>query len=681
MPNFFLKPQKIFDILRGEHKKIIAALSLIFIIVCFGVFVFGVGEARAGLLGSLIDVSFELIAKAIAYVGAFFKSIVSIFFWLASMILELAFGLEEFTDAVIVEIGWKITRDIANMLFVIGLIIIAGATALRIDAYDVKKLLPKLIIAALLINFSLVIAGVVIDFTQVATHFFYDEIETGKGITERVADSLNISKMPQLNVDAEIGEKLTAGISGLILLIFSMFLETILILAASVAIALGAFFLIIRVIILQILLVLAPLAWIMYILPATNHLFQNWWKTFLKWSFFAPIYAFFIYLSITATQRGAFVSFINERMEEIVLASNWKEMMGSALMSFPSMFMQFIIIVGFLFGGVIAANSMSIYGAKGAMGIARGWGKGAGDISKNWAKRKALRAGARPAGWAGRKLAATGNWIEQKKWIGKPGRPTVTSALTKQAGRGFRSIEEKERAAIAKEKEKYKGYTVDNLQRTSKAVDGRGRVAIGQLLAEKKAFKENEKTGYANKEMEQTIKISKRYGMEKDLLKARPELAADKTDSKEEAEKKISQSVSFKLSDLEKVQPESYKVSEADEKDPKRVVRQKVYREVLKKSIISKAKKTTQPSALPKLAASNPNLYIHVQENILKPIYQDKGKLEEFQRERSDMSNFVESDAGKALGVYKKPSSQLTEEQQAKAELEKKFGAVKAWRK
>ncbi|MBU4031126.1 hypothetical protein KJ756_03145, partial [Patescibacteria group bacterium] len=457
MSNFLLK-----------HKKVIISLSLILAVSAFGVFVFSAGEARASWAENAF---FGVVSGVISAIGVVFTSIFSIIFYLASMLLEMAFGLEKFTNISIVKTGWGITRDVANMLFVIGLIIIAGATALKIESYDVKKLLPKLIIAALLINFSLVIGGVIIDFTQTATHFFYEEVTSEMGFTEQLAKLMKISSALSINENADAGEKLAAGAAGVLMLIFTQLASVVFLFLASIAVGIGAFFLIVRMITLWILLILAPMAWAMSVLPATEHLFKKWWAEFLKWSFFAPIYAFFIYLAVEATNSDSLSNIINDEMASIVEATGWKETFWNGLMSSPNVLMQYLAATGFLFGGIIVAQKLGVYGAQGVMDIGKAAQKSAGD----WGKRKALRAGARPAGWAGEKLSAA---AERMGWVG---RASGIKSAARQGGRGFRSLEEKERAAIAEEGKKYDNYTDNNLKSTYKAVDARGKVAIAKI--------------------------------------------------------------------------------------------------------------------------------------------------------------------------------------------------------
>jgi len=56
-----------------------------------------------------------------------------------------------------IEVGWKIFRDLANILIIFSLLYIGIITILnlKLGGYDVKKLLVSLIIAAVFINFSL----------------------------------------------------------------------------------------------------------------------------------------------------------------------------------------------------------------------------------------------------------------------------------------------------------------------------------------------------------------------------------------------------------------------------------------------------------------------------------------------------------------------------------------------
>jgi len=66
------------------------------------------------------------------------------------------------------------------MSFILILLIIAFATILRQESYS-KKLLPKLLIMAVLINFSRTIFGLLIDFSQVIMLTFVNAFSAGGG--------------------------------------------------------------------------------------------------------------------------------------------------------------------------------------------------------------------------------------------------------------------------------------------------------------------------------------------------------------------------------------------------------------------------------------------------------------------------------------------------------------------
>ncbi|GAI30419.1 unnamed protein product, partial [marine sediment metagenome] len=67
-----------------------------------------------------------------------------------------------------------------NMLLVLILVYIAIATILRLAGYETKKLLITFIIVALLVNFSPVICGLIVDASNIVMNFFLSEVTGGK---------------------------------------------------------------------------------------------------------------------------------------------------------------------------------------------------------------------------------------------------------------------------------------------------------------------------------------------------------------------------------------------------------------------------------------------------------------------------------------------------------------------
>src|SRR3989344_9199010 len=101
----------------------------------------------------------------LAFLGGavYFIGKISVFF--GEIIDSLAAFPNFILDLQVITSIWTLVRDFVNIFFILILVIIAFATIFnRPQGYRASELLPKLIIAALLVNFSLVITQTVIEF-------------------------------------------------------------------------------------------------------------------------------------------------------------------------------------------------------------------------------------------------------------------------------------------------------------------------------------------------------------------------------------------------------------------------------------------------------------------------------------------------------------------------------------
>ncbi len=67
---------------------------------------------------------------------------------------------------------WTFTRNLTNIGLIVSLVFIAIATILRIKKYSWENTLWKIIVVALLVNFSLVICGILVDISNFFTTYF-----------------------------------------------------------------------------------------------------------------------------------------------------------------------------------------------------------------------------------------------------------------------------------------------------------------------------------------------------------------------------------------------------------------------------------------------------------------------------------------------------------------------------
>ena len=185
--------------------------------------------------------------------------------------------------------AWSVMRNIANVAFVIALLIIifSQLTSAGITNYGVKKLLPRLIVAAILVNLSYYICAVAVDLSNiigVATQDVFKAIsiqaanttvtdtENWQSITLAVVAGLDVALAGGIAISIASAGGLWATLAGLLpLLIGALFA---LIIAFLVLLA--------RQALIIMLIVISPLAFVAYLLPNTEDLFKKWRDLFMS---------------------------------------------------------------------------------------------------------------------------------------------------------------------------------------------------------------------------------------------------------------------------------------------------------------------------------------------------------------------------------------------------------------
>jgi len=261
--------------------------------------------AAANLLllpGLAFAESYNPIARAIESVATFFlnalldglRLVSGAIAGLASSILNLVLSPNFISwsytgsDNPVVAEGLKITQSFVNMALVLVLVVIAFTTILRLGGYHTKELLRNLIIVALLVNFVPVIAGVIVDASNIIMYYFVggDGISSGNIIVRSILEwSLTLNFLEQKNFvtySSDVTETLA-------IIVFNMVVTFVLFIFA--------FIFTFRYVAIWVLVILAPLAFAAWILPNTKGLWNKWWNQFLQWCFVGATGAFFLYLA------------------------------------------------------------------------------------------------------------------------------------------------------------------------------------------------------------------------------------------------------------------------------------------------------------------------------------------------------------------------------------------------
>lgn len=254
----------------------------------------------------------------------------------------------------IIEIGLNITQSFVNLALVVILVVIALSIALRLGEYGSKKIFAKLIIIALLVNFAPVLVGLIVDASNIVMHYFLDAITEGAtGIGSQVsAFSTGLSKV-LFGIGGDIMSRLGLVMQGIVQIVVNL--------AMAFAFLLFAAIFLFRYIVIWTLVILSPLAFVSWILPATKKFWDMWWNQLIQWSIIGIPIAFFLYLSLNSFSylRSAFVS--NLEMPG----------MEPATVGFLNEIFPFFVIVVFLILGFGIGLQTGAMGASGVISLVK----------------------------------------------------------------------------------------------------------------------------------------------------------------------------------------------------------------------------------------------------------------------------------------------------------------------
>lgn len=188
---------------------------------------------------------------------------------------------------------WERFRDIANALFVVAILIIvfSQATSLGLSSYGVKKLLPRVIAAAILVNISFFLCQIAVDISNIVGVSIHSLFESFYSDNDVDIDAISFSSLITgiLAGGALWGVgAVTFGSYGIAAAMASIlpFLVT-----ALFAVITALVVLIARQVIIILLVALSPLAFVALILPNTQKYFQMWQNTITTMLVMFPLVA------------------------------------------------------------------------------------------------------------------------------------------------------------------------------------------------------------------------------------------------------------------------------------------------------------------------------------------------------------------------------------------------------
>lgn len=346
--------------------------------------------------------------------GWLLSKIASLFAWLmgaAALILDVAVyytvvKMGSFIQNVSgVGVAWRILRDIGNIALIFGFVISGIMVILDTNKYGYgSKMLPMLLVAAVFLNFSLLVSEVIVDagnlfateiFTQIyggnlpgPPKFGGNSPVVNEGISDRVMAVLGLQSI--YNADAnniQNGSSNTASVptvAGNVNISNSPligFMSIILFTVGAFVFFSLAFVLVARFVMLILVMIASPLGFAGLIVPGLNGIAKQWWNQLIDNTITAPVLMLLLYIALAVITDAAFIPCLSQMggsgttsacapaagTSSTSAATNaWTGFLtGSANFSnFAGILLVFVIAMALLLTVVIAAKSMGAFGAR-----------------------------------------------------------------------------------------------------------------------------------------------------------------------------------------------------------------------------------------------------------------------------------------------------------------------------
>lgn len=322
----------------------------------------------------------------------------NVFYWLARLLLLvsvvlmevvmqfLVFNMGSFINyGTAVHDAWRILRDIANIILIGGFIMVGFSTILQVANYAANKLLVKLIISALLVNFSFFFTGALIDASNYLASEVYqsnvtqdfcesiDSTESNTGVTTNtswqdsaacylglgIVNALNISTWSDIKEQAQRTSSESGENSNKMLTVLGLMGGIFALITGFILFSISLL-LIGRFVALIILLITSPIGIAGRDLPFFNEWAKKWQNALIPQALFAPVFFVLFALSLTMI-RGT-----GEVLHSVATGDSYASFasgnLGAAIGVMP-IILHFAISIGFLYATLKITRGLSESGA------------------------------------------------------------------------------------------------------------------------------------------------------------------------------------------------------------------------------------------------------------------------------------------------------------------------------
>lgn len=265
--------------------------------------------------------------------------------------------------------AWGVMRDVANIGLLFGFIFMGVLLILNVDGgghghghgggLSAKKAIPRLIIFAVLLNFSLFASQAIIDVSNAFASTF--TTLAGAACDDNASTTDGDNACANVGISGKVMQM--AGISTIwndgILKGFETSTVTLLGLAVFVTITMvvllaAGLMLVFRVVVLTMLMVTSPIGFAGMVIPGLQGLASKWWHMLISQSFFAPVMLLLVFISLKMAES------LNPNGAPLV---NAFAEANSTMAGNLEVLVVFAVVIGLMISSLIVAAKMGAMGA------------------------------------------------------------------------------------------------------------------------------------------------------------------------------------------------------------------------------------------------------------------------------------------------------------------------------
>ena len=239
---------------------------------------FDVGSPAAGnssiyMATTLVRISpiMEAMSNTIKWLGDFVSTGLRVTMgWIISLLNKS----EDYVLGTGVNNAWVKIRNLAMVLLVLALIIIAFANTAGVDLeqYGLNRMIPRIIISIVMAFGSWIVVL-----------FFFDLSSAIQGQAWGLISGNNaLDVLQTIQIQTPSAGGILGSMGSILVLLF-------LLVGVWVCAIILLFLLLLRIVFLSFLLAVAPIAMVFNIMPFTQNLYKQWWSEFWKWMFMGPM--------------------------------------------------------------------------------------------------------------------------------------------------------------------------------------------------------------------------------------------------------------------------------------------------------------------------------------------------------------------------------------------------------